>query len=87
MIEEVSNDEKEILKKIEQKLKELNVGLVWPIEEKGELAGAFFLSQKIKKEAFTSDNVQYLSNLHIQMTGAVANALLYKQAVERIGKV
>ena len=84
MMEEASNGEKEMLRTIEKKLKELNVGLVWPIGEKGELIGAFFLSQKAKKEAFTSDNVRYLSEMQFPMTNAIANALLYKQAVERI---
>jgi len=87
LIEEMENGNKELLENVENKLKELNVGLVWPIGEKGELIGAFFLDPKTKKEAFTSDNVQYLSAMQFQMTGAIANALLYKQAVERIGKV
>jgi len=57
------------------------------IREKGELVGAFFFGQKKKKEAFTSDNVEYLSRMQFPMTNAIANALLYKQAVERIGKL
>jgi len=87
ILDEISNGENEILTKVGDRLKELKVGLVWPIGEKEELIGAFFLGQKVNREAFTSNNIRYLSNIQLQMTEAVANALLYKQAVERIGKV
>ena len=87
LIEEQGNGEREVLQSVEKKLKALAVGLVMPIGEKGELVGAFFFSQKKKKEAFTSDNVEYLSRMQFPMTNAIANALLYKQAVERISKL
>ena len=87
LIEEQGNGEREVLQSVEKKLKALNVGLVLPIGEKGELVGAFFFGQKKKKEAFTSDNVEYLTRMQFPMTNAIANALLYKQAVERISKL
>jgi hypothetical protein len=87
MAEEASGAEQEILRQIEQTLKKLNIGLVYPVGEGGELVGAFLFSPKLKKEAFTSDNVEYLSGLQTQLTGAIMNALLYKQAVERITKL
>jgi GAF domain-containing protein len=62
----------------------MGIALIWPVGEKGELIGAFLVGQKSKKEAFTSENLQYLSNIQFQTAMAVANALLYKQAVERI---
>lgn len=84
--DEQGNGERELLLAVEQSLKELDVGMVVPIGEKGELIGAFLFGYKKKKDAFTSDNVEYISRLQFQMTNAIANALLYKQAVERIGK-
>lgn len=85
--EDANEAEAKLLGEIEGKLKKLNVGLVWPIGERGELIGAFLLGQKTRKDAFTSDNVDYLANMQFPMTSAIANALLYKQAVERIGKL
>ncbi len=85
-IEELENGEKESLLAVEKELKGLRIGMVIPIGEKGELVGAFLLGRKKEKAAFTSDNVEYLSKLQFQMTNAIANALLYKQAVERIAK-
>ena len=87
LIDDVGQGDTFVLRGIESKLKEMDIGLVWPIGEPGELIGLFLFSKKAKKEAFTTDNIEYLSNLHPQMIGAIANALLYKQAVERIGKV
>jgi len=87
LIEEQGNGEREVLQSVEKKLKALGIGLVLPIGEKGELVGAFFFGQKKKKEAFTSDNVEYLSRMQFPMTNAIANALLYKQAVERIAYI
>lgn len=87
MVEEASSGDREILLKISENLKKIDVGLVCPIGEKGELVGAFFFGPKARKEAFTSDNVQYLAGLQFSLTGAMANALLYKQAVERIARL
>lgn len=84
LLEDASAAETELLKRIEKRLKELNIGLVWPIGERDELVGIFLLGEKEKKEAFTSDNLDYLAKYHSQATMALANALLYKQAVERI---
>ncbi|MFA6098620.1 MAG: histidine kinase N-terminal 7TM domain-containing protein [Patescibacteria group bacterium] len=87
IIEEEENGETQILKDIYEEMKYLKVGLMLPIGEKGELIGLLLFGNKDNNEAFTSDNIQYLNRLQPQMTGAIANALLYKQAVERIGKI
>ncbi|MFA5135404.1 MAG: hypothetical protein WC505_06500 [Patescibacteria group bacterium] len=83
--DEEENGEKQLLLDAEATLQKLGVSMVLPIGEKGELIGAFTFGRKKKNEAYTSDNVEYLSRLQFQMTNAIANALLYKQAVERIG--
>lgn len=84
LLEDTSAAETELLKRIEKKLKELNIGLVWPIGERDELVGIFLLGEKEKKEAFTTDNLDYLAKYHSQAIMTLGNVLLYKQAVERI---
>ncbi|MDP2685510.1 MAG: histidine kinase N-terminal 7TM domain-containing protein [bacterium] len=84
MIEEMSNGEKELLGKVEKKLKSLKVAMVLPIGEPGELVGAFLFDKKHGNDAFTTEDIDYLSKLQPQMTGAIANAIFYKQAVDRI---
>jgi len=84
IIEEMSNGEKELLQKVEKKLKSLKVAMVLPIGEPGELVGAFLFDKKRKNNAFTSEDIDYITNLQPQMTGAIANAVFYKQAVDRI---
>ncbi len=83
----MSNGERELLVKVEKKLKDLDVYITMSVGELGELMGIFLLTQKKNKEAFTSDDVEYLIKLQPQMTGAIANAIFYKQAVERIGRM
>ncbi len=87
MLEEMTNGEKELLEKVEKKLKSLKVAMVLPIGETGELVGAFLFDKKQKNEAFTTENIEYLTELQPQMTGAIANAVFYKQAVDRITQV
>ncbi len=84
--EEKDEGEQQMLESIERELKAMGVWLVVPVGEPGELVGAFFFGKKENKEAYTADNLLYLQRLQPQMTGAIANALLYKQAVERIGR-
>ncbi len=79
-----SQNEVQLLKNIERRLQELNVALVLPIGEQDELIGVFLFGPKERKEAFTLENLQHLSGFRNQTTFALANALLYKQAVERI---
>jgi len=87
MLEEMTNGEKELLEKVEKKLKSLKVAMVLPIGETGELVGAFLFDKKQRNEAFTTENIEYLTELQPQMTGAIANAVFYKQAVDRITQV
>lgn len=84
MLEEMTNGEKELLADVEKKLKSLKVAMVLPIGEKGELVGAFLFDKKIKNEAFTSEDINYVNDLQPQMTSTIANAIFYKQAVDRI---
>ncbi|MBU0963875.1 hypothetical protein KKC06_02445 [Patescibacteria group bacterium] len=87
LIEEKENGEVQLLKEIEYELKQLKVGLVLPIGERGEIIGLLLFNKKENNEAFTADDIHYLSRMQSQMTGAIANALLYKQAVERISVI
>ncbi len=85
-LEEVAGDERARLEKIQGELQKVGIGMVVPIGEPGELFGLFVFGQKEKSEAYTADNIQYIKSLQPQMTGAIANALMYKQAMERISR-
>ena len=61
--------------------------MVVPIGESGELFGLFVFGQKERSKAFTEDNIRYIKALQPQLTGAIANALMYKMAMERIQRM
>lgn len=83
-LEEVAGDERARLEKIQGELQKDGIGMVVPIGEPGELFGLFVFGQKEKSEAFTEDNIRYIKALQPHMTSAIANALMYKQAMQRI---
>ncbi len=84
-LEEAAGGTREQLEKIKSELQQHGIGMVVPIGEPGELFGLFVFGQKEKSEAYTADNIQYIKALQPHMTGAIANALMYKQAMARIG--
>ncbi|MBI5037122.1 MAG: hypothetical protein HZC01_00215 [Candidatus Kerfeldbacteria bacterium] len=85
-MEEVGADEREQLQKIQPELQQAGISMVVPIGEPGELFGLFLFGQKARSAAFTEDNIKYIKELQPHMTSAIANALMYKQAMERIGR-
>lgn len=86
-LEAMDGAEAERVKKALRQLKEGHIGLVLPIGERGELIGAFFFGQRPNKSAFTSEIAERIHALQRPVTSAVANALFYKQAVERIASI
>lgn len=82
--EEVDPIEADRLRQVSKQMKNIRASLAMPVGEKGDLIGAFFFGQKAGKEAYTSDVIKKLQDLQRPVTAALANALFYKQAVERI---
>ncbi|MDD5039979.1 MAG: histidine kinase N-terminal 7TM domain-containing protein [Patescibacteria group bacterium] len=84
LIEEQVNGQREVLRKVGDRLNSMKVAMALPIGERDNLLGVFLFGEKKGGEAFTADNVSYLTRLQPQMTSAIGNAILYEQAIGRI---
>ncbi|MFH1598050.1 MAG: histidine kinase N-terminal 7TM domain-containing protein [Patescibacteria group bacterium] len=81
--EEKSEVEKKELEKIGKILDKYKVALIIPLGLE-KPSGLVLCGYKKSKEAFTSDDIIFINTLRTQASIALENALLYKQAVERI---
>jgi len=76
--------EREMLQKASKEMKKNKAGLAMPFKADDEIIGLLILGQKLKNQAYTVQDVQYLERLREQVGFTLANALLYKEAMERI---
>ncbi|MFH1236112.1 MAG: histidine kinase N-terminal 7TM domain-containing protein [Parcubacteria group bacterium] len=79
-IEEGESDLKELMKSLEQK----GIALMMPVGSGDELIGAFVIFAGKNRDAFTSDRIDFIKSFSHQLLLPFANALAYKQAMERI---
>ncbi len=75
------------LEKGAKEMKKRNVSVVIPLYVDNELFGVLTISEKEDKGAFTVQDIQYLERVRDQVAPTLANALLYQDAIERIGAV
>lgn len=75
------------LEKGAKEMKKRNVSVVVPLYVDSELFGLFAISEKEDKSAFTVQDIEYLERVRDQVVPTIANALLYQDAMERIGAV
>lgn len=83
LAENKSKVEKEEVEKIVSEMEKNNwlVALSIGFEQAN---GLLFLAAKENKDAYTSEDLKFLENLKFQASQALDNAILYKEAVERI---
>ncbi|MDP2685516.1 MAG: histidine kinase N-terminal 7TM domain-containing protein [bacterium] len=74
--------EKEIMQQTEKEMKKYNFNLAMPIVADQEIIAIIGLAGE--RRSFTVQDVDYLNKLREQITFAIANALLYQNAMERI---
>lgn len=74
-----------LLENLKKELETRDVALVIPLQNLSEeLDVLIFLENKKNKEAFNIEDVSFLQNIAGQFNIALANAILYKEALERI---
>lgn len=81
--ENKSQVEKEEMEKIGQEMGKYGWAACLPIGFE-QVNGLLCLSQKTNNDAYTSEDIKFLDNLKNQASSALDNAILYKEAVERI---
>lgn len=74
--------EREILQQAEKEMKKSNFNLVMPVKSDKEIIALVGFSGSAR--SFTVQDVDYLNKLREQITFAIANALLYQNAMKRI---
>lgn len=72
------------LKEVENKMSNLNIAVAIPVGKGEELIGLILLGKKKSKEAFTVEDIKFLEKLSGQALFALGNAVLYRDAMERI---
>lgn len=76
-----------LLEKLKKELEKRHIALVIPLQNLSEeLDVLIFLESKKNKEAFNLEDISFLQNISSQFNIALANAILYKEAVERISR-
>jgi len=81
--ENKSEVERKEFEEIGKELDKRKIAIVIPLGLE-KPSGLVLCGYKKSKEAFTSDDIQFINTLRRQASVALDNALLYKQAVERI---
>lgn len=76
--------EKDMLRQAEKELKKKKASLALPFFTEDEVFGVVFLGERPQNKAYTVEDVKYLERLREQTQFVVANAILYKEAVERV---
>ncbi len=84
MIDADTRLEKKEFNSIERLLQEINVAAVVPIGKGEELIGIFLIGKKQSGAAFTLGDIQFLKQLSLQSIISLGNAVLYRDAIERI---
>jgi hypothetical protein len=73
------------LENLKKELETRHIALVIPLQNLSEeLDVLIFLESKKNKEAFNLEDINFLQNISNQFNISLANAILYKEAVERI---
>lgn len=74
-----------LLENLKKELEARHIALVIPLQNLSEeLDVLIFLENKKNKEAFNLEDISFLQNISSQFNIALANAILYKEALERI---
>lgn len=74
-----------LLENLKKELEARHIALVIPLQNLSEeLDVLIFLENKMNKEAFNLEDISFLQNISSQFNIALANAILYKEALERI---
>lgn len=76
-------DHKE-LKEVENKMNKLNIAVAVPVGKGDELISLILLGKKKSHNAFTVEDIKFLERLSGQALFALGNAVLYRDAMERI---
>jgi len=80
----VGEFERDILQKAEKEMKKRKASLAMPLKTEEEVFGFVLLGNRSKGQAYTVQDVKFLERLREQVQFVLANAVLYKEAVERI---
>lgn len=76
--------EREILQKAEKEMKKRKSSLAMPLKTEEEVFGLVMLGERSGDQAYTVQDVKFLERLREQVQFVLANAILYKEAVERV---
>lgn len=82
LLEKRGKFENEKLSKAEKEMKKRKISLAMPLYTEDEIFGIIMLGDR--KDTYTIQDVRYLERLREQINSILANALLYKDAMERI---
>ena len=76
--------EREMLQSVEKELKKHKASLAMPFRTEEEMFGLLLIGEREGNRAYSVQDVQFLERVKSQVTPTLANALLYKEAVERV---
>ncbi|MDD5566958.1 MAG: GAF domain-containing protein [Patescibacteria group bacterium] len=85
LIQEAFGADQRRLETCENELAKVKFEAALPLASNQGLSAIVMLGGKVSKEPFTKEDVDFLQNLAREATYALENAILYKEALERIG--
>ncbi|XOB46443.1 MAG: histidine kinase N-terminal 7TM domain-containing protein [Candidatus Nealsonbacteria bacterium] len=78
-----AKEEKEKLKSLNNKLKELKIEVVIPLLFERKVIGIIFLGERFSSEAFSEEDIELLATFSLEASVALRNTLLYSEVKKR----